>query len=213
MAEGKRRNEMIVKVFDKETEFFGDSVTGKKVVDHIIGELGEKNMTISHLIIDDAEVNNSHAKYIDKNIESIKVVEAVGIDNIKLAIENAGNIREALAAFPPIMDVMAEDFRQGVSARGWKEFKNMIDTFLYIDQAMKSNFAIIMEAKRPEYNMVWDRARSEYQKLYDILNRIEKALNYDHPAEAGDLIQKKVKPVVVKTVELLGKIDEVETGK
>ena len=49
MAEGKRRNEMIVKVFDKETEFFGDSVTGKKVVDHIIGELGENVCIASEL--------------------------------------------------------------------------------------------------------------------------------------------------------------------
>ena len=202
---------MIVKVFEKEKEFFGDSVTGKKIVDYIIGELNEKNMTISHLVIDGEKVNNSHVKYIDKNLENIKVIEAEGIDRIAVAIENAGNIREALAAFPPIMDVMAEDFRQGVSARGWKEFKNMIDTFIYIDQAMESNFAIIMAAKKPEYNMVWDRARSEYQKLYDVLNKIEKALNYDNPAEAGDLIQKKVKPVVLKTVDLLGKINEVET--
>lgn len=202
---------MIVKVFEKEKEFFGDSVTGKKIVDYIIGELNEKNMTISHLVIDGEKVNNSHVKYIDKNLENIKVIEAEGIDRIAVAIENAGNIREALAAFPPIMDVMAEDFRQGVSARGWKEFKNMIDTFIYIDQAMKSNFAIIMAAKKPEYNMVWDRARSEYQKLYDVLNKIEKALNYDNPAEAGDLIQKKVKPVVLKTVDLLGKINDVET--
>lgn len=201
---------MKVKVFDDTREFFGDSVSGKKVMDHIMGLLGEKNMALGHLLVDGEAVNNGHVKYIDKHIDEIKEIEAVPTTWLAVALQNAEEIRNTLAAFPPIMDVMAEDFRQGVSARGWKEFENMIKTFLFIDDMMKNNFSLLMSAKKPEYNMAWDKARSEYQKLYEVLHKIEKHLKQDYPEKAGDLIQKKVKPCVEKTI---GYLDDLKNVK
>ncbi len=200
---------MFVSVFEDKTEFYGDSVTGAKIIDHIMIKLSEKNMALGHLLVDGEIVNNSHAKYIDKHLSDIKNIEVVPVTWLEIAMQNAEEIRNALAAFPPIMDVMAEDFRQGVSARGWKEFENMINTFLYIDSAMKGNFSILMSAKKPEYNVAWDRARSEYQKLYDMLKKIEKHLKQDFPEKAGDLIQKSVKPCVEKTIAYLDEMKNV----
>ena len=200
---------MFVKVFDEKTEFFGDAVTGKRVMDHIMSRLLEKNLALGYLVVDGEKVNNGHAKYIDKHIKEVENIEAFPVTWLEVALQNAEEIRNTLAAFPPIMDVMAEDFRQGVSARGWKEFENMINTFLYVDSGMKGNFSILMSAKKPEYNVAWDRARSEYQKLYDVLAKIEKHLKQDFPEKAGDLIQKKVKPCVEKTVYYLDEMKNV----
>lgn len=199
---------MIVKILDTEMEFNEYKHTGKDIVGAITKALSEKNLALDHLNIDGEEVRNRHAAYINEHIHSIGEIVVASADPVELAMENAVMVKESLESFLPIMDVMAEDFRLGVSERGWKEFENMIHTFLYLDKAIKGIFSMFIDAGNNRLTGAWDKVREEYIRLYKVLKDIEDNLNYDRPGDAGDLIQKKVKPIVAKTVERIGEMSE-----
>lgn len=197
---------MIIKIFDSEFNFNTKGQDGRAVMERIMEDIGKKKMALSHLVIDGKEVRNDLIKYIDDNMSSIEKIEAFAIEKIQLPMENAAVVKESLDGMIRIMDVLAEDFRLGVSARGWEEFESMIETVLFLDKATKSIFSMFIEAGNSGKTGAWDRIREEYKKLGRILPRLQTSLDEDDTKGAGDIIQNEMKPVFISTSEMIGNL-------
>lgn len=197
---------MKIKVFDNEFNLIIRGKSGRNVMDSIMKDIEDKNMALSHLVIDGKEVRNDFVKYIEDNMHTIEYIEAFCIEKILLPMENAAVVKEALDDMIKIMDVLAEDFRMGISARGWQEFENMIETVLFLDKATKSIFSMFIEAGNSSKTGEWDRIREEYKKLDKILPKLEEALENDDTKGAGDMLQEKMKPIFVSVSEMIGKL-------
>jgi len=192
---------MIIKFNDTEIEY--NDKEPKNILDRVKLAVEAEELALDHMIIDGVEVNNNMKKYIADHLEEIKVIEAVPVGRVELAVNNSLELGQMLYEFINIMDVLAEDFRQSVSERGIEEFENMIQGLIFIDGAMKQNFSILLGTDDKAARIAFDNARNEYVKLYPIVKDIEKAMFADKPEKAGDIIQNKVKPVCMKTLGLI----------
>ena len=188
-----------IKAMGEVREFDNDPEKVSEMMDTILLLVEAENLVVDHLMIDGVEVRNNHRNYIKEHIDEIKEIEAIPAGKIDIALDNIEQIADGLESFVPMMDILAEDFRQGVSERGWNEFEAMINTMIQVDGWLKETFMMVLDADDNSYNTKFDRVRNEYQKLYNVLHDIENALNYDDPVKAGDLIENKVKKHVAET--------------
>lgn len=197
---------MIIKIFDNEFNFNTKGQDGRAVMERIMEDIEKEKKALSHLVIDGNEIRNDLIKYIDDNLNSIERIDVYAIERIQLPLENAAVVKESLDGMIRIMDILAEDFRMGVSARGWKEFESMIDTVLFLDKATKSIFSMFIDAGDSRKTGAWDRIREEYRKLSKILPRLEESLDKDDTKGAGDMIQNEMKPIFVSVSEMIGNL-------
>ena len=188
-----------IRVMDQVREFDNDPSKVNEMMDTILLLMEAENMVVDHLLIDGVQVNNNHRNYITEHIDEIREIDGIPAGKIELALGNIEQIADGMEPFLPMMDVLAEDFRQGVSARGWEEFENLVETMIQVDGWLKETVMMVLDAEDNTYNSKFDRIRNEYMKLYNVLHDIEDALNYDDPVKAGDLIEKKIKTHVGET--------------
>ena len=130
----------------------------------------------------------------------------MGIDKIQLPMDNAAIAKEAIDGILRMIDILAEDFRLGISARGWQEFEGMIETILFLDKATKSTFTMFIDAGVPEKTSAWDKVRNEYMKLGKVLPVLQEVLDGDDTVKAGNIIQNDIKPILEKTAGLIGNL-------
>lgn len=194
---------MIIKVDEKEIKFYTKSRKPREVVDIISKEAGKLGKALSHIVVDGEEVRNDLVAHIEEHFEDIEVVEAVLIEKINLPIENAAVVKDAIDSVLPIMDILAEDFRLGVSERGWKEFENLIDTILFCDKTTKRVFSMFIDAGVSNLTAGWDSVRNAYLRLDPILKKLQKVLDDEKNVEAGDIIQNEIKPILEKVSKLI----------
>ncbi len=188
-----------IKAMNEVREFDNDPEKVSEMMDTILLLVEADNLVVDHLLVDGVPVMNNHRQYIKDHIKEIKEIEAVPAGKIDLALDNIEQIADGMEPFLPMLDILAEDFRQGVSERGWNEFENLINTMIQVDGWLKETFMMVLDAEDNSYNTKFDRIRNEYQKLYSVLHDIEDALNFDDPVKAGDLIETKVKPHIAET--------------
>ncbi len=194
---------MLIKIFDKEIEFNLHTKSARAAIEIISKEAQEKDLVLSHIIVDGNEVRNDLIKYLEDHKDDIEVVEAVATNKIMLPAENAMMIKVTLDGMIPVLEILPEDFRQGISARGWKEFETVIDTILFVDKATKRIFTMFIDAGNGKLTSAWDKIRSEYLKLDKTLKKLQKALDDDEIPLSADIIQNEIKPVIEKTSELI----------
>jgi len=195
---------MIIKIYDKVILFDKTDKIGKDILDIIVEEIKAKGQVLSHLIVDGDEVRNGLVMYLAENLEKIEYVEGVVIEKIQLPMDNAAITKEAIDGILRMIDILAEDFRLGISARGWKEFEGMIETILFLDKATKSTFTMFIDAGVPEKTSAWDRVRNEYMKLGKVLPVLQEVLDGEDTVKAGNIIQNDIKPILEKTVKHIG---------
>lgn len=195
---------MIIKIYDKEIEFDKTDKIGKDILDIIVEEINSKGQVLSHLIVDGKEVKNEIVLYLAENLKTIECVEGIAIEKIQLPMDNAATIKEAIDGILRMIDILAEDFRLGISARGWKEFEGMIETILFLDKATKSTFTMFIDAGTAEKTSTWDKVRNEYMKLGKVLPVLQETLDGDDTVKAGNIIQNDIKPILEKTAVLIG---------
>ncbi|MBQ3390086.1 MAG: hypothetical protein IKT15_03800 [Firmicutes bacterium] len=188
-----------IKAMDEVREFDNDPEKVGEMMDTIMLLVEADNLVVDHLLVDGVPVMNNHRQYIKEHIDEIREIEAIPAGKIDLALDNIEQIADGMEPFLPMMDILAEDFRQGVSERGWNEFENLINTMIQVDGWLKETFMMVLDADDNSYNTKFDRIRNEYMKLYSVLHDIEDALNFDDPVKAGNLIENKVKKHIAET--------------
>lgn len=166
----------------------------EKLFEIINQKLEEKNLQLSHLIIDEVMIKENYYNYFVQNIEKIRQVDVI-CNNLEILVdETLLSAYNYLKNGKPLIEKLANTFYQSSDEASWDSISDLIDgiewlinTQARIDQL--KNLNSIMK----DY-AAWNEFVKYVNKLIAIIPDLEMAMKQNDHVLIGDLLLYEILP-------------------
>lgn len=160
----------------------------------INSKLAEKNLELSHLVIDNQVVTNDYEHYFKKYITSINEVIVVVVSQVSLINETLESTEQYISNAITQITFLAEEFYQKPNKSSWIRIADlfegiqwMLETVQRIDNIKNLN------AKVMNYE-IWNEYVQKVSNLSGVIRDIQEAINSKDNVSIGDLLLYEIIP-------------------
>jgi len=205
---------MFIYIQDEILEFDNDPKVIIQILADINENLEKKELTFSHLVIDDDPIYDDYYNYFTKNIKDIKKVQVISQTITEIVNETLLSETDYLRNAIPLVNGLAEEFYQQPNEKTWLKLIDLfeglqwiITSLTKIDSIKNLNNIIINYEK-------WNEYVQGVSQLGKIMPEIESAIIGKDIILIGDMLMYEIMPVLESLLDELkfllpGKVENV----
>lgn len=166
----------------------------EKLFEMISQKTEEKNLQLSHLIIDEVTISENYYNYFSENIDKIQKVEVIFDDLEILVNETLVSAYNYLKNGKPIVEKLANSFYQSSYETCWNNISDLfegiewvINVLAHIDQ-LKNLSSIVRDYA------IWNEFVQHVNKLIAVIPDLEVAMTQQDHVLLGDLLLYEILP-------------------
>lgn len=179
---------MQIKILDQVFECDNQFSEVEDVFNKVSQLLTETKQHISSLEIDGVEVYEDYVQYIMANLDSIDTI-VVNMKTLREMLEGAlASIQDYLSRAIPEIEILADEFYQGISQNTWEKFAQLFDGLqLIID-------SIQVVSEHPELYSNSAKFVEIKDSIIEQLSLLQSALESQDRVSVGDLMLYRLIP-------------------
>ncbi|CUH94421.1 hypothetical protein P22_0487 [Propionispora sp. 2/2-37] len=179
---------MQIKILDQVFECDNQVSSVEDVFDKVNQILTETKQHIGSLEIDGVEVYQDYIQYITANLDSIGTI-VVNMKTLREMLEGAlVSIQEYLSRAIPEVEILADEFYQGISQNTWEKFAQLFDGL----QLIIDSIQIVSEHPELYSNVV--KFVEIKDSIIEQLSLLQAALESQDRVSVGDLMLYRLIP-------------------